>query len=125
MKDYLRTSWILGVSFWVIMISGCLGSRGYQRAPKETFILQVENQNWSAKTVRVFCQGAQVKTLRGLVTGETREVSLRVCQGQIRVGVEYIGEDPWVSQPFTVYQNQVVKVVVAAFRNYNTLWIAE
>lgn len=115
-----------GALFWVVLygMTGCVTSSSYERPKAPQYTLIVENQNWDAKTVRVFCNTQQVKTLRGLSTGETREVSLPVCHGQVRLGIEYLGAEPWVSEPFTVGNGQAVKLDIAAFRNYNTFWIA-
>lgn len=112
-----------GVLFWVVLygMTGCASLR----APKgDTYTLVIVNQSWDAKTVRVFCNVQQVRTIRGLSTGETREVSVPVCHGEVRVGIEYLGDDPWLSAPFTIYKDQAVKLDIAAFRNHNTYWIA-
>ena len=124
-KGYLE-----GMIFWLVMYVAALASTGcastsrtFEGPKEETYTLLIENQSWDAKRVRVFCGGAQVRTIHGLITGQASQREVEACpHAQVRLGVEYIGRDPWVSEPFTVNSGEVVKLTIAAFESHNTFW---
>lgn len=125
MKDYLRTSWILGVSFWTLMIGGCLGSRGYQRSPKaDTYTLKVKTEHFDAKSVEVYCGGMKVRTLRDLRMLKETSYRIQGClHSSVSVRVNYLGRQVWVSPPISVGINETLSVHIASFTNYNIVYL--
>ncbi len=122
MKDLLRVLVVLGVTLGTI---GCLTTSSSLERPKSPqYTLVVENQNYFAKTVRVFCQDAQVRTFRGLDMGVFSS-QIPHCNGYVRVAVEYLGDDPWISESLRVDEDGVLRIVIAGLRNYNHHWITE
>lgn len=75
--------------------------------------VSVESNNWYAKTVRVICSDYQIGAIHGVQLNSTitKSVPLHNCQ-TVRLRVEAIGNDWWVSEQIMVQPGDTLKLTI-------------
>lgn len=113
---------------WALALLFLAGCATAGPAPEPAGYLRIENGNWYAKTVRLFCGGTQQLTVRGLVTNQTRVSPIRtVCNDAAYLVVEYEGSRGWVSPAFYWNEGETIRLELGPGRegSYNWVWKAQ